>query len=228
MTALSNSDQQREVEALVERAQAGDEAAFEALVAQFSARIYNFVSRMVQDPTEAQDVAQETFVRAFQALRTFRGASSFQTWLYRIASNLAIDAARRKKRRQWDVVSLDEPVEGEDQGEVGRDFPDESTRTPAEEMERAETRRQVWEAVAELSDKLRPVIILYDLQGLSYQEVAQVLGCPMGTVKSRLFNARSQLREKLKQRMLLSSSEGPEMQIETEPGKRDQDEVQGI
>jgi len=219
MTARSAGHKQGEVEELVTRAQAGDEAAFEALVAQFSARIYNFVSRMVQDPTEAQDVAQETFVRAFQALKSFRGASSFQTWLYRIASNLAIDAARRKKRRQWDVVSLDDPVEGEDQGEVGRDFPDENMHTPAEEMERAETRRQVWEAVAELSDKLRPVIILYDLQGLSYQEVAHVLGCPMGTVKSRLFNARSQLREKLKQRMVLSPAGGPETQPETKPGK---------
>jgi RNA polymerase sigma-70 factor (ECF subfamily) len=195
-----------QVEELVAQAQGGDEAAFEALVAQFSTRIYNYVARMVQDPTEAQDVAQETFVRAYQAIKNFRGASSFQTWLYRIASNLAIDAARRRKRRQWDVVSLDEPVEGDEDSEMGRDFPDDKTRTPAEEAESAETRRQVWEAIGELSDKLRPVIILYDLQGLSYEEVAHVLGCPMGTVKSRLFNARSQLREKLKARMLLEQA----------------------
>ena len=205
------------VDALVAQAQAGDEQAFEQLVSEFSARIYNYVARMVQDPTEAQDVAQETFVRAYTALKSFRGASSFQTWLYRIASNLAIDAARRRKRRQADVVSMDEPVESDGgDTEVGRDFPDELTRSPAEELDSTETRREVWEAISELSDKLRPVVILYDLQGLSYEEIARVLGCPMGTVKSRLFNARTQLREKLRQRFILAPAAEIAAQAETE------------
>lgn len=217
MARTSSQANRLHVEELVARAQTGDEWAFEQLVNEFSGRIYNYVSRMVQDPTEAQDVAQETFVRAYQALKSFRGASSFQTWLYRIASNLAIDAARRRKRRQAEVVSIEEPIESAEDTEVARDFPDELGRTPDEELESAETRREVWEAIAELSDKLRPVIILYDLQGLSYQEIARVLGCPMGTVKSRLFNARSQLREKLRERLLLPAGESA-TSVESTPG----------
>lgn len=194
-----------QIEKLVARAQVGDDAAFEQLVEKYQDRIYNYVVRMVQDPAEAQDVAQETFVRAYQALPEFRGASSFQTWLYRIASNLSIDAARSRKRRGWNTVSINEPIDSDDDSELGRDLPDENTRTPAQELESSEMREQVWEAIAELSDKLRPVIILYDLQGSSYQEVADILGCPLGTVKSRLFNARNQLRDKLKKRLLLGA-----------------------
>jgi len=193
------------IEKLVARAQVGDDAAFEQLVEQYQDRIYNYVVRMVQDPAEAQDVAQETFVRAYQALPEFRGASSFQTWLYRIASNLSIDAARSRKRRGWNTVSINEPIDSDDDSELGRDLPDENTRTPAQELESSEMREQVWEAIAELSDKLRPVIILYDLQGSSYQEIADILGCPLGTVKSRLYNARNQLRDKLKKRLLLGA-----------------------
>jgi RNA polymerase sigma-70 factor (ECF subfamily) len=194
-----------QVEALVSRARAGDDAAFEALVGKYQDRIYNYVARMVHDPTDAQDVAQETFVRAYQALPAFRGASSFQTWLYRIASNLAIDTARSHRRRSWSTVSINEPINGEEHSELGRDLEDEVSLGPEEELEAKQIRQQVREAIAELSDKLRPVIILYDLQGMSYQEIAQILGCPLGTVKSRLFNARNQLREKLKDRLPLAA-----------------------
>ena len=194
-----------QVEALVSRARAGDDAAFEVLVGKYKDRIYNYVARMVHDPTDAQDVAQETFVRTYQALPAFRGASSFQTWLYRIASNLAIDTARSHRRRRWSTVSINEPLDGEEHSELGRDLEDEVSLGPEEELEAKEIRQQVREAIAELSDKLRPVIILYDLQGMSYQEIAQILGCPLGTVKSRLFNARNQLREKLKDRLPLAA-----------------------
>lgn len=194
-----------QVESLVARARAGAPAAFEQLVEKYQDRIYNYVARMVHDPTEAQDVAQETFVRAYQALPEFRGASSFQTWLYRIASHLSIDVARRRKRRRGDTVSVNGMKAGDEESEWGRELADESMRTPAEELESSERREQVWEAIAELSPKLRQVIILYDLQGLSYQEIADILRCPLGTVKSRLFNARSQLREKLKKRLPLEA-----------------------
>jgi RNA polymerase sigma-70 factor (ECF subfamily) len=189
------------IESLVERARAGDLEAFERLVAHYQDRVYNYVLRMIYDPMEAQDVAQETFVRAWQGLPRFRGASSFQTWLYRIASNLAIDAARSRKRRGLVTVSLDEPVAGVDSSELEHDLPDEGRYAPAEFLEQEELRQQVWQAVGELSDKLRPVIVLADLQGLSYGEIAKILGCPVGTVKSRLFNARSQLRDKLRERL---------------------------
>jgi len=201
------------IEALVDRARGGDLEAFEGLVAHYQDRVYNYVLRMIYDPMDAQDVAQETFVRAWQGLPRFRGASSFQTWLYRIASNLAIDAARSHKRRGLVMVSLDEPLEGTDASELGHDLPDESRTGPVESLEQGELRTYVWAAVAELSPKLRPVIVLADLQGLSYGEIAKILGCPVGTVKSRLFNARNQLREKLKERMpreMLSAWAGSE------------------
>ena len=188
------------IRALVARARGGEDAAFEALVVHYQNRIYNHVARMVQDSAEAEDLAQETFVRAYQALPHFRGEASFQTWLYRIASNLATDASRRRKRRQWQTVSLDEPLDEED-SPIARDLADGAARTPGEVAESGSLRDQVWSAISELSDKLRPVVVLYDLQGLSYEEIAKLLGCPLGTVKSRLFNARCQLRDKLRRRL---------------------------
>lgn len=189
----------QQIESLVQRAQQGDARAFAALVDKYQDSIYNYVARMLHDRTEAEDVAQEAFVRAYQALPEFRGASSFQTWLYRIASNLAIDAARRRGRRS--TLSLEEPVSTDD-GDVSRQFPDEQPG-PFEQVRSSEIQQTVREAIAELSPKLRAVIALYDLQGLSYQEIADILGCPVGTVKSRLFNARNQLHDKLMARLSL-------------------------
>jgi RNA polymerase sigma-70 factor, ECF subfamily len=191
-----------DINALVQRARSGDDAAFEALVRHYQPRIYDYVARMVRDPVEAEDVAQEAFVRAYLALPTFRGDASFQTWLYRIASNLAIDASRHRKRRQWQTTSLDEPIDthGSD-SQLVRDPADEITRPTDETVEAGVVQEQVWSAISELSDKLRPVVILHDLQGLSYDEIAATLGCPLGTVKSRLFNARCQLRDKLRRRL---------------------------
>jgi RNA polymerase sigma-70 factor (ECF subfamily) len=155
---------------------------------------------MVHDPSEAEDLAQETFVRAYQALPRFRGESSFQTWLYRIASNLAIDASRRRRRLPWQTLSLGEPL-NDDASPLEWDLADGDARTPVEEVASGALREHVWSALAELPDKLRPMVILYDLQGLSYSEIAQLLGCPLGTVKSRLFHARCQLRDKLRSRL---------------------------
>jgi RNA polymerase sigma-70 factor, ECF subfamily len=187
------------VEALVARAKSRDYDAFEELIRLYKDRIYNYVSRMLRDPTEAEDIAQETFIRAFQSLPSFRGVSSFQTWLYRIAGNLAIDCARRRKRRDHQSMSLDEPVGAED-GEMVRELPDPG-HGPEGTAEASEIQREVLKAVAELSPKLRPVLVLYDLQGLSYQDIAEILNCPLGTVKSRLFNARAQLKELLGSRL---------------------------
>ncbi len=198
--AHSTTLTEEQIRSLVNRARHGDDAAFELLVKHYQNRIYNHVARMVQDPAEAEDLAQEAFVRAYQALPHFRGEASFQTWVYRIASNLAIDASRRRKRRQWQTVSLDEPLDDEESS-LARDLADGTTRTPDEVVESSSLRDQVWSAIAELSEKLRPVVVLYDLQGLSYEEIARILGCPLGTVKSRLFNARCQLRDKLRRRL---------------------------
>ena len=185
-------------ELLVERARAGDDRAFEALVDAYKDRIFVYVSRMLPDAAEAEDITQETFVRAYQSLRGFRGASSFQTWLYRIASNLVIDSVRRHRRREEGVISLDAPLDTEE-GELSRELAD-LRRGPEEEATGAAVQKEVRAAIAKISPKLRAVLVMYDIQGMSYQEIAQILGCPLGTVKSRLFNARMQLRELLEER----------------------------
>lgn len=180
---------------LVERAKRGDRAAFEGLVRAYKDRIYSYASRMIHDPVEAEDIAQEAFVRAYQSLPHFRGAASFQTWLYRIASNLVIDSVRRQRRREDGATSLDAPVDTEE-GDMRRDLADER-RGPAELAESSAVQEEVRRAVLKVPAKLRPVLVMYDLQGLSYREIAQILGCPLGTVKSRLFNARMQLKQLL-------------------------------
>ena len=190
---------QQQVAHLVTAAKAGDKEAFSRLVEAYQDRIYGYLSRMLSDPDEAEDVAQEVFVRAYRSLGKFRGASSFHTWLYRIASNLAIDVARRRKRQDNSVYSLDASVEvGED--EYDRDIPDDSG-APDQLTEQREVREIVRQVVDELPEKLRDVVILYELQGESYEDIASILDVPLGTVKSRLFNARGQLKKKL-QRMV--------------------------
>ena len=188
---------QEAVEDLVERAKAGDRPAFGQLVEVYQDKIYGYASRMLGDPDEAEDVAQETFVRAYRSLPHFRGAASFHTWLYRIASNLAIDVARRNRRQSTGNFSLDEPLESEE-GDYEREIADESG-SPEQLTQRREMQELVRQAVAELPEKLRAVVVLYELQGESYEDIAEILGCPLGTVKSRLFNARSQLKDMLEQ-----------------------------
>jgi RNA polymerase sigma-70 factor (ECF subfamily) len=155
---------------------------------------------MLGDREEAEDLAQETFVRAWQALGRFRGGAAFSTWLYRIATNLAIDSLRRRTRRGV-PASLDAPLETDD-GEMSRQVSDPA-RMPEDEVARGELQQAVWESVGELSPKLRPVVVLYDFEQLSYEQIAAALGLPLGTVKSRLFHARQQLRDKLARRLLI-------------------------
>jgi len=183
-----------EVQLLVARAQAGEEHAFDRLVDLYHDKIYNYVVRMVGDPSEAEDIAQEAFVKAYRNLRSFRGAASFQTWLYRIANNLTIDAVRRRKRRE-NTVSLDEPLEGEE-GNLARELEDTDGIAPGRNLETAQLQRLVHQAIQELSPKLRAVVVMYELQGLSYEEIAAILKCPLGTVKSRLHAAVASFAKK--------------------------------
>lgn len=186
---------------LVERAKRGDTRAFEGLIAAYKDRIFNYASRMLNDPVEAEDIAQDTFIRAYQSLPRFRGAASFQTWLYRIASNLVIDHIRRKQRRQEGMTSLDAPVDT-DEGQLVRELADER-RGPLELAESDAIQREVRWAIAQIPPKLRGVLVMYDIEGMSYQDIADVLGCPLGTVKSRLFNARAQLKDLLERRSVV-------------------------
>lgn len=183
------------VDDLVERSRNGETTAFDQLVQLYKDRIYNYVARMVHDPIEAEDIAQEAFVKAYRNLPSFRGASTFQTWLYRIASNLTIDSVRRRRRRE-NTCSLDAPLDT-DEGQMPREQEDHHCPGPVRNLETAELQRQVHRAIQQLSPKLRSVVVLYELQGLSYEEIATILGCPLGTVKSRLFNARMELKTRL-------------------------------
>ncbi|MGD8238991.1 MAG: sigma-70 family RNA polymerase sigma factor [Armatimonadota bacterium] len=182
--------------ALVQRAKQGDVEAFTRLAARYKDRIYNYVARVCGDRSEAEDLTQEVFIRAFVAMRRFRGTATFQTWLYKIATNMALDALRRKRRAGPPALSLDAPIETEE-SPVQRELADTS-KDPHETAAARELQDEVRQAITGLSEKLRLVIVLFDIQGLSYEEIADVLGLPLGTVKSRLFNARMALRERLK------------------------------
>lgn len=181
---------------LVAQARGGDPAAFERLALLHKDRIYNYVLRMIGDATDAEDLTQEVFLRAFLHIRSFRGAASFSTWLYRIASNICVDALRQRRRVETRTVNLDAPLDTGDD-EVSRQVPDNSP-TPDQALQNRELHGKIQEAIASLSDKLREVVVLYDIMGVPYEEISQIVGCPLGTVKSRLFNARMQLRDTLK------------------------------
>ena len=180
---------------LVERCKQDDLDAYEALAARYRNRIQNYVARYSGCAADAEDLTQEVFIKAYLAIKKFRGQSSFQTWLYQIANNVCVDRFRRVKRERI-AYSLDDPV-GTEEGEVGREIPD-TARGPEELAQSREVRDQVQKALTQLSEKLRPVVILHDLEGMRYEEIAEILKIPVGTVKSRLFNARMELRNKLR------------------------------
>ncbi len=194
--SISSREAADEDAILIERALDGELPAFESLVSRYQTRIVAYSARMLNDHDEAEDVAQETFIKAYRSLDSFRGASSFSTWLYRIATNLCIDRARAKKRRPQQAYSLDEPFDKEDNSGT-REIADLSAE-PSRGVERDELRRQVRLTVAEMPEKLRAVLVMCDIQGMAYEQIAQTLDCPIGTVKSRLFHARADLARRLR------------------------------
>jgi RNA polymerase sigma-70 factor (ECF subfamily) len=178
-------------QALVERCRSGDLTAFEPLVEKYRERVWRLAYHYVRDREEAWDVAQEAFVRAWQALPNFRGQSAFYTWLFRIVVNVATDRARSRAARGRAFGT--EAVPEEDWERVLVD----PTRGPDETAAGAEARERVRRALDALPPHHRTIIMLSDLEGLSYREIAEVLGIPMGTVMSRLHNARKRLRQVL-------------------------------
>ena len=178
---------------LVERVkERDDDSAFDEIVRRHKNRIFSYICRMTHDAPDAEDLTQEVFIRAYQSISRFRADAAVDTWLYRIATNLVIDRFRREKRapQQW------EPLDEEDDTVGALPDPDRS-RDPEATAQLGELQRQVRKAVDTLPAKLRGAVVLHDIEGLSYEEVSEALGCPVGTVKSRLFNGRNLLRRKL-------------------------------
>jgi RNA polymerase sigma-70 factor (ECF subfamily) len=190
---------------LVERTRRGDVRAFEMLVVKYQRRIERLISRMVRDVDLVQDIAQETFIRAYRALPQFRGESAFYTWLYRIAVNTAKKALVELKRdplvSEGALVSHDE---GEETSRVENELSD--GETPESLLASKEIAATVNAAIEALSDDLRQAIVLREIEGLSYEEIAVVMNCPIGTVRSRIFRAREAIAARL--RPLLGTREG--------------------
>ncbi len=189
--------------AFVERLRAGDKEACAICVREHSANIYNLALKLTGEPAAAEDVLQETFLSAFKSISRFEGKSQLSTWLYRIAYNAVL---MRLRKRQVETVSLDEPVEDEEGVPQPRDFADWS-ENPERALLDAEMRRLMDDAVASLSETLRSVFVLRDVNGLSTAQTAQVLGLSEEAVKSRLLRARLALREKLSAYMVGGAAE---------------------
>ena len=186
---------------LVERAQRGDKRAFELLVVKYQRKLGRLLSRMVRDPGEVEDVTQEAFIKAYRALPNFRGESAFYTWLYRIAINTAKNYLVSMGRRAPTTTGFDhEEAESFDDAEALRD-----TATPENELLGREVADTVNRAVATLPEDLRTAITLREIEGLSYEEIAGVMNCPIGTVRSRIFRAREAIAAEL--RPLLGTDE---------------------
>jgi RNA polymerase sigma-70 factor (ECF subfamily) len=178
---------------LVKRVQAGDQAAFNALVLKYQQRVLKLVSRYVRDPEEALDVAQEVFIRAYRALKGFRGDSAFYTWLYRIAVNAAKNAIGAATRNPVEGgLDVDDP----ELMEVQRRMTDEAT--PERLLYTEELKQTINRAIEELPPELRRAILLREVKGLSYEEIAQVMESPVGTVRSRIFRAREAVAQSIK------------------------------
>jgi RNA polymerase sigma-70 factor, ECF subfamily len=179
---------------LVERAQAGDKRAFELLVIKYQRKVERLLSRIVRDAGEVEDVAQESFIKAYRALAGFRGDSAFYTWLYRIAVNTAKNYLISQGRRAPTSTDFDaEEAEGFEDATGLRDI-----ATPDAELMSKQIGQIVNKTIEALPDELRTAITLREIDGMSYEEIAQIMDCPIGTVRSRIFRAREAVAEQLR------------------------------
>src|SRR5690625_1505725 len=178
---------------LVKRVQAGDKAAFDVLVLKYQNRLVKLITRYVNDPVEALDVAQETFIKAYRALPKFRGDSSFYTWLYRIGLNTAKNHLVALGRRL-----PDSDIDAQDAERYDIDSRLKDHDSPEALAVRDEIERTVFLAIEELPEDLRTAITLREFKGLTYEEVADVMACPIGTVRSRIYRAREAIDRRLR------------------------------
>lgn len=179
-------------QALVQRVQQGDKAAFDLLVVKYQHKIVHLVNRYVKDPSEAQDVAQDTFVKAYRALGDFRGDSAFYTWLYRIAINTAKNYLLSRSRRHFDY-EID--VQDAEQVENAPQLKD--IETPENLLMNEQIVAVIKSAIENLPEEMRVAITLREFEGMSYEEIAEAMECPIGTVRSRIFRAREAIDQKL-------------------------------
>ncbi len=185
---------------LVERAQRGDKHAFELLVAKYQRKLGRLLSRFIRDPAEVEDVAQEAFIKAYRALPSFRGDSAFYTWLYRIGINTAKNYLVAMRRRAPTTTEFDsEEAENFEDGDQLRDL-----NTPEAELMTRQIAATVNQTMEELPEELRTAITLREIEGMSYEDIANVMNCPIGTVRSRIFRARETIADRL--RPLLDTS----------------------
>ena len=178
---------------LVERVQKGDKRAFDLLINKYQHRIVSLVTRYVSDQHEAMDVSQEAFIKAYRAIDRFRGDSAFYTWLYRIAINTAKNRLVARKRRP---PSSDIDAADAEQYDIESRLKEQGT--PENELLREEIKTTVYDTIAALPDDLRTAIMLREIEGMSYEDIAVTMDCPIGTVRSRIFRAREAIDEKLK------------------------------
>ena len=179
---------------LVERAQGGDKQAFGLLVSKYQRKLGRLLSRFIRDPGEVEDVAQEAFIKAYRALPSFRGDSAFYTWLYRIGINTAKNYLVAMGRRAPTTTEFDaDEAESFEDGDQLRDI-----NTPESVLASKEIAATVQKAMEDLPDELRTAIELRELEGLSYEEIASIMNCPIGTVRSRIFRAREAIAARLR------------------------------
>ena len=178
--------------ALVKRAQQGDKSAFDLLVRKYQHRIAAVVSRFIRDYGECQDVVQDSFIKAYKSLNSFRGDSQFYTWMYRIAVNTAKNHLASRKRRPGADVEL------EDAEFIEGGIYVQNNDTPEHELLREELAQVVSKVLAQLPDEIRQAITLREMEGLSYEEIAEVMNSPVGTVRSRIFRAREAIDARLR------------------------------
>jgi RNA polymerase sigma-70 factor (ECF subfamily) len=179
---------------LVERAQRGDKRAFDLLVSKYQRKLARLLSRFIRDSTEVEDVTQEAFIKAYRALPTFRGDSAFYTWLYRIGINTAKNYLVALGRRAPTTTNIDsEEAEGFEDGDQLRDL-----NTPEDELASKQVAETVNQTLGELPEELKTAITLREIEGLSYEDIANIMNCPIGTVRSRIFRAREAIAAKLR------------------------------
>jgi len=181
---------------LVKQCQAGDTEAFDELVTRYRTRVFSMIYNMVRNEQDAWDLAQDSFVKAWKSIKRFRGRSSFYTWIYRIVMNVTIDWLR-KKQVKGAGAEFDDAVELKEIDPASRTVP-KADALPFETMERSEIRARIEKAIAQLSPEHRAVILMKEIEQMQYHEIAEALGCSIGTVMSRLFYARKKLQNLLR------------------------------